>query len=96
MERLPAGLPALCREISEEHGAVDNLTIAKRLRMLRQEICEIMVRNRDHPANTQHGKFGFNMHNKRRQRLEEIKEELAAMQIPSAVQLRGKFSSRPF
>ena len=77
-----AGLSYLRPDISEKHDAMDNLTLVSRLRVLRQEVSEIVALNREYSENTQHCTFDTDMHNKRRRRLEEIKEELAAMQMP--------------
>lgn len=58
---------------------MDNLILASHLSVLRQEISEIIALNRAYAPSNQHGKFNTNMREKRRKRLEEIKEELATL-----------------
>ena len=66
--------------------AVDELMISGRIREIRREIAEIGTLNRDYLAggNSPHCGFGTSMYEQRRQRLQEIKEELAALLRRSA------------
>ena len=84
LEPYLASLSDLPPDISQDRNAMDNLTIASHLRVLRQEISEIAALNQGYSANTQPCIFDTEMHNKRRQRLEEIKEELVALQMPAS------------
>ena len=82
VEPYVASLSDLRPDISQGRNAMDDLTLASHLRMLRQEISEIAALNQEYCADTQPCMFDTEMHNKRRQRLEQIKEELVALQMP--------------
>ena len=82
VEPYVSSLSCLRPDISQERDAMDNLTLSAHLRVIRQEVSEIAALDQAYSANTQPCMFDTEMHNKRRQRLEEIKEELVALQMP--------------
>jgi hypothetical protein len=64
---------------------MDESAVLERLRELRREISDIQSANRDYWAHTTHSDLQIQLHEKRRERLKEIREELPCLMRRSSV-----------